>query len=537
VIGGYVYRGSRAPSLWGSYVYTDHVHRRLLAYNASQGAVDLNATTPSQPTAFGEDQYGELYLVTQRGTIAHFADAVPGSGGGPPPSLLSQTGLFVDVETLTPADGMLEYTVNAPLWSDRAVKKRWLALPAGQTISNTPTGGWDYPLGTAFVKHFELEVAPGSFRRLETRVLLLQESGWIGFTYRWNADETDAELLPGGLDEDFEIDLPGLPASQTWSYPSQTNCIGCHSDAGGRVLGARTRQLNGAFDYAAYGGGVQNQLEAWSCAGLLETPVTDASVLGAYSGITSTGLPLDARVRSYFASNCEFCHQPGATAPGDIDLRYDTALESRNLVGVAPSEGNLGLPAPLRIDPGNHANSILWLRMTSTDPDLRMAAGTRLEDAPASAAVAAWIDGDTADGDGDGHLDFEDNCPDDPNPSQSDADADGVGDVCECSYQAGEPLVSDADFDRDGSVGGSDYTIWADHYLSVGATFEEGDANCDGSVDDADKQIWEAHYEPFVPVVLPLVAAGSGGLAASVLVLVRRRRRRAETGRTPSDAG
>ncbi len=543
VIGGNVYRGTRAPSIYGLYLYSDFVMRTIWAWDPSFPAPVALGNGPSQPSSFGEDQHGELYVVSHRGTINFFADASPGSGGGPPPMQLSQTGLFDDTETLTPAAGMLEYTVNTPLWSDRAAKTRWLALPAGTTIGFSATGEWTYPVGTAFVKHFELEVAPGVFRRLETRVFLHQQSGWVGFSYRWNADETDAVLLPGALDEDFDLSLPGLPASQTWGYPGPADCLGCHSDAGGRVLGGRTRQLNADFDYTAYGGSVQNQLEAWACGGLLDTPIADASVYGAYTPVEQSGEPLDDRVRSYFATNCEFCHQPGGTAPGGIDFRFDTALGQMNLVSVPATQGDFGLPNPLRVDPGDHMSSILWHRMSSTDPSLRMAAGTRLEDTVATSAVAAWIDGNLDDSDGDGHLDFEDNCPDVSNAGQQDADGDGIGDVCECSYVSGQPLVNDADFDRDGGVGGADYTIWADHYMTAVAGFGEGDANCDGFVDDADETIWDANYESNVPPPIPFAATAAGaaaggvGLAGVTLAWVRRRRYRAAPGRTPSASG
>ena len=71
---------------------------------------------------------------------------------------------------------MIPFGVNTPLWSDHAIKTRWLSVPTGQTIAFAPTGSWTFPGGTVFVKHFSMdldEANPGTnIRRLETRVLV-----------------------------------------------------------------------------------------------------------------------------------------------------------------------------------------------------------------------------------------------------------------------------------------------------------------------------------------------------------------------------
>src|SRR5262249_12772044 len=69
---------------------------------------------------------------------------------------LSQTGVFASLSDLTPAPGIVPYAVNSPLWSDGALKRRWVALPGGETIGFLATGEWTFPRETVFIKHFEL---------------------------------------------------------------------------------------------------------------------------------------------------------------------------------------------------------------------------------------------------------------------------------------------------------------------------------------------------------------------------------------------
>src|SRR5262245_44653139 len=102
------------------------------------------------------------------------------------PTQLSQTGIFRDLATLTPNTGVIPYEVNAPFWSDGALKRRWMALPGDGTSTDPskdriivkPGLPWAFPAGTIFVKHFDLadEAARNGRRRLETRVLVRDTS-------------------------------------------------------------------------------------------------------------------------------------------------------------------------------------------------------------------------------------------------------------------------------------------------------------------------------------------------------------------------
>jgi glucose/arabinose dehydrogenase len=75
ITGGYVYRGTALPQLAGLYVYADYCSGRLWALDAA-AALSAGSAEPTQygelsinPTAFGEDEAGELYVVSQGGQV------------------------------------------------------------------------------------------------------------------------------------------------------------------------------------------------------------------------------------------------------------------------------------------------------------------------------------------------------------------------------------------------------------------------------------------------------------------------------------
>ncbi|MCM2277862.1 MAG: PQQ-dependent sugar dehydrogenase [Oligoflexia bacterium] len=64
VIGGAVYRGSRLSSLFGKYLYGDFVSGRIWAVDPKDSATLAQIATLEGVSAFGEDEAGELYLLS-----------------------------------------------------------------------------------------------------------------------------------------------------------------------------------------------------------------------------------------------------------------------------------------------------------------------------------------------------------------------------------------------------------------------------------------------------------------------------------------
>ncbi len=392
VIGGYVYRGSRLASLFGRYLYADYISGNVwaLTWNGAQVIGNQLLDVASNPTSFGETNAGELYLATQSGTIYELSES---GGGGALPSTLSATGLFSDLANLAPVSGLIEYDINHPFWSDGALKRRWLRVPAGQRITFSPAGDWVFPVGTVFVKHFEMEMTegnPASARRLETRVLVRGSNEWFGFTYRWNGQETDADLLAARETEILTIQVPGVGArQQQYDYPSRTDCLQCHTAGAGFALGVRTRQVNRDFAFPL---ATDNQLRTYNHIALFSTDISPVDQYQSFTAPDDAGASLTARARTYLDVNCAQCHRPGGSTGVDIDLRFDTSTNAMNAVGAAPQAGDLGIANARIIAAGSKETSVLWQRVRALDGNRMPPIASHLVDQTAVDVLGAWID-------------------------------------------------------------------------------------------------------------------------------------------------
>ncbi len=292
-------------------------------------------------TMFGQVPYG----LDSRLPIGPYLNNImpPTNGAFAFPLVLSATGAFSNVSTLTPSTGLIPYTVNSPLWSDAAVKSRWIAVPndgppytSDEQISFVSAGEWSFPNGTVFVKHFELTVneITGERKRLETRLLVRNATGAVyGVTYKWRADNTDADLLPGALDEDIPITTStGTTRIQKWSYPSRGQCLICHNSVATYVLGVKTHQLNGNFTYPSTGR-TDNQVRTFAHVGLLNPTPNEADIPNFLKSVavTNTSVPIQHRMRSWIDANCSQCHRPGGFGPA-FDARFYTPLENQDLL-------------------------------------------------------------------------------------------------------------------------------------------------------------------------------------------------------------
>jgi hypothetical protein len=191
---------------------------------------------------------------------------------------------------------------------------------------------WSFPVGTVWIKHFELQLTngvPSSARRIETRFLVRTAEGVYGVTYRWDSLTNATLVADEGFEEDIDIQDQGETHTQVWHYPTRSECLRCHLPVAGFALGFNTAQLNRDCDYA---GVTANQIGALNQAGYFSSNVTAIHTLRALAAATNTAWSLEYRVRSYLAANCAQCHQPGTECLAKWDARISTPTSAAGII-------------------------------------------------------------------------------------------------------------------------------------------------------------------------------------------------------------
>ncbi len=390
VTGGYVYRGTKIPNLRGRYIYGDYGSGRTWALNHSNG-VGLNTQElgrVEQVSSFAEDKNGELYALSYSEGVVYSLLPNQNTQTTVLPDKLSATGLFADTPSLSPVEGLEEYPVISPLWSDNANKKRWMGLPANGKINYSKDGPWLFPMGTVFVKHFEFKD-----RKLETRVLFQHRQGWRGYTYKWNSEQSEAFLINDAIDEEISIrdEESGEIKLHTWHYPSRTECLSCHNFSSGQVLGVVTGQLNTDFDG-------ENFLSRMNGQALFHINIGNPAQLPKYLSphLTANDTPeiIRLRARSYLSVNCSHCHNPLGAGQGLMDYRFHVSDSEMNVIGRPASITSDELGALYRVDPGNPLNSVLYKRLETLNSALRMPPlATSVKDKDGLDLISKWIEG------------------------------------------------------------------------------------------------------------------------------------------------
>jgi uncharacterized repeat protein (TIGR03806 family) len=418
--GGYVWTSNKLPELKNAYIYGDYDTGKLWSLKYDEGNVTAHrqlADTQIRIVEFAQDAEGEVYLVDFAGGGFHrIITAPPQVETKPFPRKLSVTGLFASTKDHQPARGLIPYSVNAPLWSDGAEKERFLALPGDAQIEfddvvyphgpTYPDVGWRFPDGTVLVKTFCIDTEagdPASRRRLETRILQYRkmpgnddEYGaqfWFGYTYVWNDEQTDAELLGAeGLDRTFTIQdaaAPGGRREQLWRFPSRAECTLCHTMASKYVLGVTTLQMNKDHNFD---GTIANQLATLEHLGIFKKKLPKRPEdLPRLADYRDANMNLNLRARSYLHANCAHCHRKWGGGNAEFELQASLQLSDTATVDTKPGQGAFGLNDPRILVPGNPDRSLILHRMQLPDLGRMPHVASKVIDRNATVLMRDWI--------------------------------------------------------------------------------------------------------------------------------------------------
>jgi hypothetical protein len=327
---------------------------------------------PQVPVDGGADAVVDVAVVADAGSDVE--DAAACAEGGRQTELRC-TGLYTDFAAKTVAPDVLPYAPAFPLWSDGAIKSRWVRLPPGTQIDATDMDEWRFPVGTTFFKEFALGT-----RRIETRVIQKQpDQTWLRQTFRWSDDETRAtELITG------EKNVAGT----TYEIPVQAACAVCH-----------TGRIDGVLGFEAVG------LGNAGATGLTVSELVARGLLSrAPPTLTVPGNATERAALGWMHANCgTACHNASPFSRANFTYMY-LRLEVAKLADVASTDTyrtTIKVPSSYqpfdgevlsRITPGDPSRSTVALRSQTRVPTVQMPPILTHEvDTAGQAALNAWI--------------------------------------------------------------------------------------------------------------------------------------------------
>ena len=291
--------------------------------------------------------------------------------GAFPYDTLSEYNFFNgELKAIDPAYGVLPYKPISGLFTDYAVKERFVWVPVGQKASfNTSNTSLNFPVGSALIKMFYYNntLPTNTTRIIETRVMVKTQDGWDFAEYVWNDAQTEAflETTDDGLYTEVNWLQDGQEKFVNYRVPAKQQCVICHSnDFETLPLGIKPQNINSLL---TYDDGPSNQLQKLIDFGYLEDALPE-SILTVVDW-TDASKSLEQRAKSYLDINCANCHIDGGQ--GDyraIRLGYTDTLNNDENVGVCVDADTPipGLEGQKHIAPGDPENSIIYYRMSVT---------------------------------------------------------------------------------------------------------------------------------------------------------------------------
>ncbi|WP_316816066.1 SO2930 family diheme c-type cytochrome [Pedobacter nyackensis] len=274
---------------------------------------------------------------------------------------------------LVPNEGVLHYDISTALFTDYAIKDRFIVLPKGAAMKYTTEGALDFPDSTIIVKNFAYTNENHQKVMIETRLLVKDpgDKDWKVMNYLWNKEQTDAiRHITGAKIPITLLDDDGNKLLTNYQVPNTNDCKRCHIKDGALIpIGPKARNLN-----ITVAGQKENQLKVWAAKGVLKGLPDTGVVAQLPNWADPKHFSLNQRARAYLDVNCAHCHTKGGDAFNTgLFLEYEQTNPSHLGINKAPvSAGGGAGGLDYDIIPGDAIHSILFYRMNSTEPGTAM---------------------------------------------------------------------------------------------------------------------------------------------------------------------
>jgi hypothetical protein len=297
-------------------------------------------------------------------------------------------GLYADGSCSRLAAHVRSYRPKYELWSDGAIKERFIYLPPNTQIDTTNPDRWAFPEGTRLYKTFSVDGKRVETRVIEKTAAPASVDSWTFTSYAWSDDElTVAAANPAG-----ESNVLGT----THDIPSQAQCKSCHTmpnlDA---PNGFGAIQLNHEHTATSLRYLIDAGLLANGTNSELNVTLDSARIPGDDTAQAALG---------YVHANCGHCH--GGPTPkaglamwsmvGVKDVSDAPLFKNASCQCLARWQGRknpAGDPYVFRVLSGHADESGIIGRMSVRASGEQMPPiGTEVVDDKGVAAVSAWID-------------------------------------------------------------------------------------------------------------------------------------------------
>ncbi|MFN3996930.1 SO2930 family diheme c-type cytochrome [Algoriphagus sp.] len=309
---------------------------------------------------------------------------------------LSTYGFFTgEIKDLQPSSRVIFYKPASSLFTDYALKSRFLLIPEGEK-AQIEEDDLKLPKGSVLIKNFyypfDYRKPEGDRRIIETRLMIHEEKGWQAYPYVWNESQTDAVLrVVGGEFEVRYIDTKGKDQVINYLIPNKNQCKSCHNKNEVMApIGIQIKHLNYNLDPSE---NHSNQLDHLAQLGKLEG-FNGADQHPKMVNYEDKSQALDDRAMAYLDINCSHCHSAdGPASTSGLFLTYDQKDPMKLGINKTPVAAGSGAGSyKFDIVPGKPEESILIHRMNSTQVGVAMPElGRTTIDHQGLELIKAWI--------------------------------------------------------------------------------------------------------------------------------------------------